>query len=517
VEAGRRNSRSRLSAFPRLSLSPRVCRIAGWAAIAVALAARAALLSSKPFWRDEAWVAALAEEPLDLTMSGPRKAVPVGFLAVTRAMSLLPLAPEVALRLVPFAAGVAALFVLAALARRLGGGRTTAVVVLWIGAGLQGLIYYSRELKPYSLDLLFSALVPLLMLMTLHARHPPGRRKGAWLALAAAVAVAPWLSFASAFCVSATLVLGSLLWWRRADGLARRAWLAVALLFVLSFTTLFGLALSTQSSNPRMIDEWSDDMAFVYDAPVLEQPILALAAYARTPLLYLFPGIWGGALVVILLGVFAAPRAGRWLLAGLFVTFGLEVVGAVMVHRYVLTQGRLLLFVATPYVILAAFGLVAVGRRIAGARGPALALTLAASLSTYWAVDAIRHRFPPYDDDPALYFRFDILHDLEPIIASANLLAAPGEPVFVSRYAGDLFRYYGRGRLLDATVCTRFNCRNEGPAIDAWAQSVKHRGFMLLLDSDDGPVRRRIMEEDGCDVRIVAQARGARLWRVTRR
>jgi hypothetical protein len=67
-----------------------------------------------------------------------------------------------------------------------------------------------------------------------------------------------------------------------------------------------------------------------------------------------------------------------------------------------------------------------------------------------------------------------------------------------------------------ATVCTRLNCKNEGPAAQAWVDTVRRRGFMLLLDADDVPGRRQIVEKSGCEVRIAAQARGARLWRITR-
>jgi hypothetical protein len=479
--------------------------------------ARVALLESKPFWRDEAWVASLSGEPLDWTMSGPRKAVPVGFLAVTRLMGGLPLPPEIALRLLPLAAGLAAILVVATLVRRLGGGRTTAVLALFLGAGLQGLIYYSRELKPYSLDLLLAALVPLLSLDTLHSRAPFARRRPAWAGLAVVALVAPWLSFGSVFCLSATFALATVFWWRRAHSEARGAWVVILLLWLLSFGALFELALETQANNPRMLNEWADDMAFLHGAPLLQQPLIGLGAYAHTSLAYLFPEVWGAALALILVGVLAAPRASRRVLGGLFLVTALGVVGAAILERYVLTQGRLLLFTAPAYISFAALGLLALARRLSPARGPGLALGATALFASLWCVQSIAHRLPPYRDDPRLYFRFDILHDLEPIIESARLLAAPGEPVFVSRYSGEMFRYYSRGRLPLATICTRFNCRNEPPVVYDWARGVERRGFMILLDSDDGPARRAILDDAGCDASVVAQARGARLLRVTRR
>jgi hypothetical protein len=219
----------------------------------------------------------------------------------------------------------------------------------------------------------------------------------------------------------------------------------------------------------------------------------------------------------VAIGCLSARRAPRRILGGLFLFTAGVTIAAALAHRYVLVQGRLLLFAAPPVVIFAALGLQALGRRLSRSHGPALALAAAMLVSMAWSVEAIRHRLPPYRDDPRLYFRFDILHDLAPMIESARLLAAPGEPVFVSRYSGEIFRYYSRGRLPQATVCTRVNCRDEGPAVRSWLRGVERRGYMLLLDSDDVPGRRQIADQEGCDVQVVAQARGTRLWRVTRR
>lgn len=498
-------------------MSPSTSRRAALAALCVAIAARVVLLAAKPFWRDEAWVATLSTEPFDPTMSGARKAVPVAFLALTKLAGLLPLAPEIALRLLPLGAGLAAIVVLALLARRLGCGRGGAVLVLWLGAGIQGLIYYSRELKPYSLDLLFAGLTPLLVLQTFASRASVGRRREAWVGLGGVALASPWLSFGSLLSVPATLAIGTLVWWRRARPAARRAWAAVGAAWLASLATLYLFALRTQTSSSRMIDEWANDMAFLHAAPALLRPLVGLRAYTETITRYLFPEVWGVAVLVTIVGVAAAPRPARRLLSALFLLTACAAVAAALAHRYVLVQGRLLLFAAPACVIFAALGVQALARRLAGTRGPALALAATAMLSTLWSAEAIRHRLPPWRDDPTLYFRFDILHDIDPIVESARLLAAPGEPVFVSRYSGELYRYYGRGRLPQATVCTRFTCRNEPPIVYEWARRVERRGFMILLDSDDVPGRRALLDAAGCEAWVVAQARGVRLLRITRR
>src|SRR5688572_15941176 len=154
--------------------------------------ARVAWIADKPFWRDEAWVAAAAREPLAdaLARSAP---VPIGFLALTRLAHTLPLAPEVALRLLPLATGIAAVLAIPALAAALGASRRVALASAWMAAGLPPFIYYSRELKPYAIDLLLGALVPWLA-VRVFAPPPAWPRPRAWM-LMVLLAVTPWISF----------------------------------------------------------------------------------------------------------------------------------------------------------------------------------------------------------------------------------------------------------------------------------------------------------------------------------
>jgi hypothetical protein len=358
--------------------------------------------------------------------------------------------------------------------------------------------------------------VPLLALDTIRDRRGTRGRPLPWILLALVAATSPWLSFGSVFAVTATFAVATFLWWPRARPGTRRAWVGILSLWTASFLVLFAMALARQSSSTRMIAEWSDDMAFVYDAAPALRPFVALLAYFRTPLDYLFPAVAPLAVAVIAVGFFTAPRAFRVIVGTIVAVSALEVVAAVLIHRYVLTQGRLLLFAAPPYVIFAALGLVALGRLAHRRRGATLGLAVAALAATAWTVEAVRHRLPPVADDPGLYFRFDVLHDIDPLIEAASQIARPDEPVFVSRYSGEMFRFYHRGRLASATVCTRVNCRNEGPAVIDWLRTVERRGYMILLDSDDSRGRRELVAQAGCVAEIVARSRGMRLWRVTR-
>ncbi|MFN2427475.1 MAG: hypothetical protein ABR587_13625, partial [Candidatus Binatia bacterium] len=113
----------------------RILTVLFWAAMAVALVARVAFLADKPFWRDEAWVALLVDDPMRAAADG--RAAPVGFLLLTRMASALPWPPEVTFRLFPLACGLALLPVLWKLTLALGGSRRAAVAATWLAAGLQ--------------------------------------------------------------------------------------------------------------------------------------------------------------------------------------------------------------------------------------------------------------------------------------------------------------------------------------------------------------------------------------------
>jgi hypothetical protein len=86
----------------------------------------------------------------------------------------------------------------------------------------------------------------------------------------------------------------------------------------------------------------------------------------------------------------------------------------------------------------------------------------------------------------------------------------------VSRYAGDAFLFYARGRLPGAVVCTRRTCPDEGPVLHAWLRGIRERGFLILLEEEERSGLRNTAGGEGLEVRTVAKARGVRLWELTR-
>jgi hypothetical protein len=486
-------------------------------ALSVAVISRGAWLWTKPLWRDEAWVARLAGQSFDRALGDPH-AVPLGFLALVKLSGALPgLPPEVGLRLVPLIAGLAALPVLAALARRLGASPWTTLSAVWLATGLPALIYYSRELKPYSLDLLLAVLVPWLALETLEPRPGtrPVRRGATALALVACALATPWISFGANFVVGPTLAWAALPTGRR----KALPWMA-ALAFAVSFAAAYSTALGPQSDSLRLRDTWREELAVETAQPGPSQAAAALWRYFAVSLPYLFPGVWPLVVVLAIVGLWAWPRRERWLISGWCLGPAVATTVAVVTGRYVIGHGRLLLFAAPPLILLAAAGLVRLaeaGAALAGrAGGERLGAALAAAACVVWSTQSMLHRVRPYRTDVARYFLFDILQDVDPIIAEAERRVAPGEPLMVSRYAGEAFLFYAHGRLPSALVCTRRNCRDDGPVLQNWLQGIRERGWMIVLEEEKRSGRRNTARLQGLQVRTAARARGVRLWEIRR-
>ncbi len=134
---------------------------------------------------------------------------PFGFLILQRALVRVLGDSNFAMRLVPFGAGISALYLFAHLSRRILT-RRAAMVALVLFAFSDDLIYYSSEMKPYSVDLAVGLAISLAALEAIGS--PASARSVSRLAVAAAVA--PWWSFSSAFVVAgcgAVLILESLI------------------------------------------------------------------------------------------------------------------------------------------------------------------------------------------------------------------------------------------------------------------------------------------------------------------
>ncbi len=497
-------------------------RTLGWLAVsgfAVAVGVRVFLLGDKPFWRDEAWVALLSREQLPAILSA-LEPTPVGFVLLVKLAGQLPwLPPEITLRLVPLLCGLAAVVVLPRLVRSLGASPIVAVTALLFAAGAPPLVYYSRELKHYGVDLLLAMLVPLLSIrffgLDADADNRAAPGTGARLLLVALL-IGPWVSFGSAFPIVATLFWGWLRPWRGATPTLQRQWATFTLLYGLSLTVVFTFFIQRQAVSPGLLYYW--DQTFAQQA-ALTLPIRfghAVFDYVRVPLSYFFPGMEPVALPLAIIGLarWPRPRAATlwWLsLATLFLT-----VAAVLADRYVLAAGRFLLFTSALLLMSVAAGLAELGRLLQPLVGRRVAtaapLVVGAVAALSWSATAVAHRLPPYRNDIGRYFRYDTLHDVEPLIAAVDRRAGPGEPVLVSHYSRHAFGYYAHGRLPGATILTK---PTESDALRhilrTWAGM--ERGWILLLD-EEVPAFDKAVADEGFRRLLVASARGSRLWEI---
>ena len=65
-------------------------------------------------------------------------------------------------------------------------------------------------------------------------------------------------------------------------------------------------------------------------------------------------------------------------------------------------------------------------------------------------------------------------------------------------------------------VCTRRSCPDDGPLVAGWLESIRDRGYMIVLEEEERSGLRGMARSAGLEVRTVARSRGARLWGLTR-
>ena len=316
------------------------------------------------------------------------------------------------------------------------------------------LIYYSRELKPYALDALFAVAVPWLAWRAFgEGRIARPRRER--VAFGALLATAPWTTFGSAFPIGAALSWGGFRAWRSPR--ARRAFAGLALVYALSFVIAYAVVVRDQSTFPRLLQTWQPDIAWLHEKPWPVPLARASGLYAQVALGTAFPAVWPVAAALCALGAWTWPSPARSFLLWQVAACGALATAAALMGRYLVGEGRFVVFAAPALIVLVAGGLAAMAAAASRGLGrvtPAWAAAAAAGIALVWSFQALAWRVRPYHNDLARYFRYDILHDVDPLIGEAARRAA-ADPVITSRYTGEQFRFYARGRLPQAFVCTR--------------------------------------------------------------
>ncbi len=330
-----------------------------------------------PIWGDEAFVAVNFfmrdyADMVDPLIYG--QIVPLGFmwasLAITQALGY----SDWALRLLPFAAGLAAVplfwrFATTVLKPR------AAFVAVGIFAAAYYAVRHGNELKPYSLDLLIS--LGLMMLAWGVYRRPQSISR--WIALDVLAAVSPWCSYPSVFVSGSVGLLLMLLAFRAKF---RRSvvvgWMTFAIVSVGSFGWMY---LVYGHPHTKAAAELAEAQMWAWTFPPVVEfwklPAWFFLIHTGNLLAYPIGGRAPGSIVtfvLVLIGSIHLWRRDRALLLLLLGPLALTFVAAAL-HRYPYGgSARTSQYLAPAFCVLAGLGLYTVMRKYLA--GPRLAVSL---------------------------------------------------------------------------------------------------------------------------------------------
>lgn len=398
-------------------------------------------LHNRSLWFDEASLAlnivhrdfAQLLQPLDY-----QQAAPTGFLLLQRLAVELFGPGEYALRLVPLLAGIAALFVFYAAARRALGPRAVPLAVALFALSDQ-VIFYAAEAKQYSLDVLV-ALVIIVSGLHLLKRELTAPRLVAFTALGAALL---WFSHPAVLVlagVGSALLLDAALSrrWRRVVYLAAAAgcWLA-------SFGGFYAANMRAIDDNSFLAEFWQE--GFMPLPPTSLDDLRWLTAQFfklfSDVLKFSLPGL--AAFACLAGGLILALRERSALLVlTLPVVFALLASG---LERYPF-HSRLILFLAPGLLLLVAEGAEQVRRAIAASRPeyrramPIIGALLVVLLVYHPVAHAITHlRTPRAPLVPPLFG----LEDIRPVVQHVAANRQPGDFIYLYYGAERQMLYYG--------------------------------------------------------------------------
>ena len=399
-----------------------VAAAVAWTAVAVGAAVRVQqYLARRSLWLDEAMLAvsivgrdfAGLLEPLDFDQGAP-----VGFLWLERAAVVAFGNNEHALRLVPLAAGLAALPVFLRLARRLLP-PVPAAAATTLFAVAPAAVHFSTQVKQYSSDVLLALFVLSTGLAV--ATSGPSRRRLARFAGGGAVAL--WFAQPVVLVlagVSAALVLLQLLdrQWRRAALVAAAcgAWVA-------SLGANYAVSLRRLAQNEALRDFWAAGFA---PRPLRLGSALSWAGSAL-PALFADPGglaypLVGAAAFAVGVGVLFRREARP----ALVVVSPVLVAIAVALLGVYPAEGRLATFLV-PVMLLG------IGACLAAARRPGRAV---AALAVGLLALAPLARFAGVAAHPLQ------IDEVRPVLEAVARRLEPGDAVYLYHGAEPAYRYY---------------------------------------------------------------------------
>jgi hypothetical protein len=421
-------------------VAARLVPILGLGLVACGAAARIVRwLANRSLWGDEGFLAINLVERSPAELAAPlahAQAAPIGFLWLEKAALAAFGEGELALRLLPLLASLAAFPLFHRVARELLAPRD-ALLALALFAVSEPLVFYASELKPYATDVLVCLLVvwPALRVIRLGAS---ARRLAA---LGAAGALAPWLSLPAPFaCGGAGLAAA---WALARRGGSRRAApiAAFAALWLASFGLEWALLLGRLRESAFLAESWQ---AYFAPLPVSAE---ALAWWGRTALGFFHDPLGlpsrGVAALLFVAGAAALARRAPEALLCLLAPIGLALAASLAgLHpfptssRYALSEryypfyGRLLLFTVPLALPCIAAGI----GWLLDSRGAARAALGAAAAGVLFAAP-VRQLFVNLADPPHI-------HELRPLMPRVAERFAPGDRIFSQQYATGVVGYY---------------------------------------------------------------------------
>ncbi len=448
--------------------------------LALGLAARAVhYLAGRSLWLDESMIALNLERRGIFELVGSldfNQAAPLGFLWLERLAVAGLGASAAALRLWPFVAGVAALFLFAVLARRLSR-PVPAVFALALFALSGSLVYYSAEVKQYAFDV--AAAVALLWVglavrpSDRGATAPPAPGTSApiargtpappvgsaaapaptWSILALAGAVGVWFSHPLVFVLPGVLAYV----WLSSGEADRRArpFVLVAGLWTASFVAAYLLTARGASGSPLMARFWSE--GFMPLAPTtaaelrwfpaaLEGWLANLIDFEERAGLARGLGVWSAAVLVTGGVVWGWLRRRRELVligAPLLLALGAS---AARLYPF---QGRLILFLVPSTIVLAAWGLEAglaasATRRDGGAMAEGARRAGVGSIAGVTLASAALGLIAATGFALAQWLRAPYREELRPVLERVAEAASPGDVVYLHSGAQHAALFYER-------------------------------------------------------------------------
>jgi hypothetical protein len=364
------------SSFFSRSIDLEMSRVWGWASehVALLLVGLGVLLRLVVYARDHPFC--FDEQSLWGNIAGVRilefsselsadQLAPVGFLIGERALVALLGAKSLIGRLIPLLSGICALVLFVPLARKVLPGRA-ALVSLALFALSDDLIFYSCELKPYSVDL---AVAVGLALATLHAIGRPITAGIGWGMALTAIA-SPWFSFPAVFIVAGcglALVLTSLRSGRLRDV---AVWCAVGAAWAVSFAAAYRASLAILNPKTSMYIFWNFAFLPIWPLPMdvfrIYQTIGILLEVFVNPLNMVHP-LWVGVLLPLLVFLIGTDSQARrsWPAWVVFVVPILLAMFASSIRRYPF-HGRLILELVPAFYLLIGVGAQRLGNGTAG-------------------------------------------------------------------------------------------------------------------------------------------------------